>query len=296
MNIQLSVFNRILIVGGIFVVIALLGWFFVFQPKKHQEDVTRAQIADLQGQYDELKRVADQKPLYLALTAQIRARLKGVELTADPRTYIPSYLKQIENLATQDGLIVTAVTPQATAAPSPGPSAAPGTSQVRPPNLPGPLAGTAGNITNALGARNGISQQTAVAGAAQTGVMPAAGGPQGANAAGQNPPSAANPGGVQAGTPRAAAIAYLNQSFTQVPIGMSLDGRYESLERFLRDLAKFQKLIGVGDVTMTGTSDVNEHSHLKITLPITAYRLSPNAPPGGPLATPTASPAPGGKR
>ena len=286
MNIQLSVFNRILIVGGIFVVIALLGFFFVFQPKKQQENLTRAQIADLQAQYDELKRVADQKPLYLALTEQIRSRLKGVEVTADPRTYIPSYLKQIENLASQDGLLVLSVTPVATAAPTPGPSATPGTT-VHTPILPGPVAGVAGNITHGLGAGNAQSAQTAA------GQPPGAAGV--ATAAPGSVPGT-NPQGVQPGTPRAAALAYLNQSFTQVPIGMSLDGRFENFERFLRDLAKFQKLIGVGDVTLTGTTEAAAGSRLKITLPITAYRLSPNAPPNGPLVGPTPTPAPGAKR
>jgi Tfp pilus assembly protein PilO len=284
MNIQLSVFNRILIIGGIFLVIALVAYFFVFQPKKNQENATRAGIADLQTTYDALKLVADQKPLYLALTDQIRSRLKGVEVTADPRTYVPSYLKQIETLASQDGLIVTAVTPQATAAPSPGPSSTPAAG-VRPPNLPGPLSGPATNISNTLGVRNAASQQGNVAGA-----TPAAGvaSPVAGGVSGTNPP------GVQPGTPRAAAIAYLNQSFTQVPIAMSFDGRYESFERFLRDLAKFQKLIGVGDVTLSGGETAGGGSRLKIVLPITAYRLSPNAPPSGPLVSP--SPSPGGTR
>src|ERR1700687_508278 len=129
MNIQLSALNRALIAGGLFVVVGLLGFFFVYQPKKQQETATRVAIADLQAQYDELKRVADQKPLYLALTEQIRTRLKGVEVTADARSYVPSYLKQIENLAKTDGLIVTAVTPAAT--PTPNPSASPTAAPVR---------------------------------------------------------------------------------------------------------------------------------------------------------------------
>lgn len=291
MNIQLSVFNRILIVGGIFVVIALLGFFFVFQPKKQQESVTRAQIADLQQQYDELKRVADQKPLYLALTDQIRSRLKGVEVTADPRTYIPSYLKQIESLAAQDNLLILNVTPAATPGPTPGPSATPA-GVVRPPNLPGPLAAPAGNIANGLGAGNAQSAQGTQPGSSVQGAP----GPGGASPV-PGGPAGVNPGGVQPGTPRAAAIAYLNQSFTQVPISMNMVGRYEAFERFLRDLAKFQKLIGVGDVTLAGTSEAAAHSRVRITLPITAYRLSPNAPPAGPLVvpTPTPKPTPGGK-
>jgi Tfp pilus assembly protein PilO len=93
---------------------------------------------------------------------------------------------------------------------------------------------------------------------------------------------------------RAAAIAYLTQSFQQVPVSMEFDGRYESLERFLRDLAKFQKLIGVGDLTVApaGAVGVGVSPRLKITLPIIAYRLSPNAPAPGPLVLPSASPTP----
>jgi len=76
---------------------------------------------------------------------------------------------------------------------------------------------------------------------------------------------------------------------------MTFDGHYEAFERFLRDLSKFQKLIGVGDVTLTGSGSTAGGSRLKITLPITAYRLSPNTPPTGPLVLPTPTPKPGAK-
>jgi Tfp pilus assembly protein PilO len=289
MNIQLSTLNRILIVGGLFVVILLLGYFFVIQPKKNQESVTRAQIADLQAQYDELKRVADQKPLYLAFTDQIRQRLKGVEVTADPRLYVPSFLKQVEDLAGKDGLIITTVTPTATAAPSPGPSGSPTPSPVAPPNIP-LVGGVANQVARGVGGQNSASAQTGQ-------VLPATG-PVGAT-----PVPGAQPAGVPAGEAnnpaRAAAIAYLAQSFTQVPFNMEFDGHYDGLERFLRDLAKFQKLIGVGDLTIapgSGALSVGSSPRLKITLPIVAYRLSPNAPASGPLVLPSPTPKPGVKK
>jgi Tfp pilus assembly protein PilO len=92
------------------------------------------------------------------------------------------------------------------------------------------------------------------------------------------------------------AIAYLNQSFTQVPINMELSGTYAQLETFLTDLNKFPKLIGVGNVTLSPATHagVGETPTLTITLPIVAYRLSPTqgtlpppAPPGSgaPAAT-----------
>jgi Tfp pilus assembly protein PilO len=287
MNIQLSTFNRIIIVGGLFIIIALLGWFFVVQPKRQQEAVTRAEISDLQAQYDELKRVADQKPLYLAYTQAIRARLTGVEVTAQPKTYIPSYMKQIEDLATRDGLNVVSVAPAATPVPSPGPSATPAGSITRPPaaisNLvPGGLNRAAGVEAARTLANQGVLETTGPAGPAHPGATPGPGKPQGLPA-----------GGTQPSTPRAAALAYLNQSFTQVPVSMELDGRYDQFEKFLRDLAKFPKLIGVGDVTLSTTAQsVGVSPRLKIVVPITAYRLSPNAPPG-PVATPA---PPGGGR
>jgi Tfp pilus assembly protein PilO len=289
MNIQLSTFNRILIVGGLFLVIALLGFFFVVQPKKNQEAVTIAQINDLQGQYDELKRVADQKPLYLALNDQIRKRLTGVEVTADPRSYIPSYMKQIEDLARRDGLVVTSVSPQATPAPSPVPSGAPtpaaGTPLTNLPVVGAPLK----QATHVLGAENAraVTTNEAIGG---TSPVPRGPTPLPGQAPGTNPP------GVAAGSARAAALAYLNQSFTQVPVNMEFQGRYEQFETFLRDLSKFPKLLGVGDVTLvpTGNITIGVSPPLKITLPVTAYRLSPNAAQApGPIAP--ASPAPGGK-
>ena len=294
MNIQLSTFNRILIVSGLFIVIALLSFFFVFQPKKQQESLTRAQIADLQAQYQELSRVAAQKPLYIALTNQIRARLTGVEITADPRTYIPGYLKQIEDLAKRDGLIVTTVTPQATPIPSPGPSSSPT------PNVPSaaqslsqlPVVGAA-----AQRVQNTAAQRAANVNA-NAGVLPGGspvpGRPAGAQPAAQ--PGGELPPGVQPGSPRAAAIAYLNQSFTQVPISMEFGGHYSALERFLRDLNKFPKLLGVGDLNLTtlGNAEVGVNPELKIVMPVTAYRLSPNS--AAAQAQPTPAPTPGAAR
>src|SRR5271165_6707222 len=208
MNLQLSTLNRILIVGGLFVVILLLGYFFVIQPKKNQESATRAQIADLQAQYDDLKRVADQKPLYLAFTDQIRQRLKGVEVTADPRLYVPSYLKQVEDLAVKDGLYITTVTPTATAAPSPGPSGSPSPGPIAPPNVPF-VGGVATQVARGVGAQNAQS--------AQTGQVLQATSPQGATPIPGAPAAQGVPPGGEQNPARAAALAYLAQSFTQVP-------------------------------------------------------------------------------
>src|SRR5271165_222549 len=290
MNLQLSTLNRILIVGGLFVVILLLGYFFVIQPKKNQESATRAQIADLQAQYDDLKRVADQKPLYLAFTDQIRQRLKGVEVTADPRLYVPSFLKQVEDLAGKDGLIITTVTPAATASPSPAPSGAPTPGPVRAPNIP-IVGGVANQVARGVGAQNAVSAQTGQT--AQRTPAP------GATPIPGSPAGAAPASGAEENPARQAALAYLAQSFSQVPFSMDFDGHYDSLEHFLRDLAKFQKLIGVGDVTIVpggGTVAVGASPRLKITLPIVAYRLSPNAPPSGPLVLPSPTPKPGVKK
>ncbi len=289
MNIQLSTLNRILIVGGLFVVILLLGYFFLIQPKKNQETSTRAEIADLQAQYDDLKRVADQKPLYLAFTDQIRQRLKGVEVTADPRLYVPSFLKQVEQLAGKDGLIITTVTPSATAAPSPGPSGSPTPGPVRAPNIPF-VGGVANTVARGVGGQTAGSAATSptVQGTTPVGATPIPGAPApGVPAGGEENPA------------REAALAYLAQSFTQVPFSMEFDGHYDSLERFLRDLAKFQKLIGVGSVTIApngGNPIVGSSPRLKITLPIEAYRLSPNAPASGPLVLPSPTPKPGVKK
>ena len=272
---QLSTLNRILIVGGLFLIIALLGYFFIIQPKKNQEDATRAEIADLQAQYEELKRVADQKPLYLAFTQAVRARLTGVEVTAQPKTYIPSYLKQIEDLAKRDGLDVVSVAPAATPVPSPGPSATPAGGITRPPQAIQNLVPSGIKAAGVEERTSGVPGVTGTSAPPKPGASPAPSGkPQGL------------PAGAAATTPRAAALAYLNQSFTQVPVNMELSGRYDQFEKFLRDLAKFPKLIGVGDVTLsTQAQNVGVSPRLKIVMPITAYRLSPNAPPG-PVATP----------
>ena len=277
--------NRALLMVAVIVAIGLIAFFWIVQPTQNQYAQSQARLAQDQQTYSDLKRVADQKPQYLALTKQIQQRLAGVELTADPRVYIPSYLKQIEKLATDDGLQVTSVTPQAPPTPAPGSSPTPGPiatvnpniSAVAPINSARAAAGAANSQANTT---NGVATAT---GATPIPGPNAPAGTQPANSAsgklGTSAPSSA----------RANAIAYLNQSFTQVPINMEFAGTYSELEKFLVDLNKFPKLIGVGNVTLAPSLHVGvgETPTLTITLPIVAYRLSPTqgtvpppAPPG----------------
>ena len=295
MNQQPNRLNRIAIVAGVLILVFVAAWFTVIQQKLNQVSQSESQLADLQSKYASLKSVADQKPLYLALIKQVQSRLTGVELTADPRAYIPSYLEQIEDLAKRDGLVVTSVVPQAAPTPSGSPSPAPsatGASAVE--NIPG-LGSPIKNASHALNSTNTqVSQVNQANQAASGGPAPTA-----APLAGASPQPAPSGGAaptVQAGatnSPRTNAIVYLNQSFTNVPINMELSGTYTDLQRFLRDLNKFPKLIGVGNVTMTSARGaVGETPKLHIILPIVAYRLSPSAP--APAATAPPSGANGG--
>jgi len=284
MNQQEPNLNRILIVVGVLALVALGAYFMVVQPKLQQVAQSQAQLDSLHAQYDDLKRVADQKPLYLALIRQVQARLTGVELSADPRAYVPSYLKQIEDLAKRDGLIVTAVVPQATATPAAGAPAAPAAVATVNPTIQGAVGVNA--VSKAAGARNAAN---AVAQNENTQMAQGA-----APAAGASPlPGAPAAGGttVRAGTttsPRVNAQVYLSQSFEEVPINMELSGTYTDLQKFLRDLNKFPKLLGLGSVTLTSQhASIGETPKLHIVLPIVAYRLSPNGPPPAPLAPAT---------
>jgi len=287
-----SSLNRALIMAAVIIIIALVAFFMVVQPKQQQYTESQQRLAQDVQSYNDLKRVADQKPQYLALTKQIQTRLAGVELTADPRVYIPAYLKQIEELAKKDGLQVTAVTPQAPPTPAPGSSPTPGPIAT----VPGSVSGFA-PINSARAAAGSANAQanTTNGVATATGATPIPG---------PNPPPGTQPantasGKVGASAPSSArenAIAYLNQSFTQVPINMEFAGTYAQLETFLTDLNKFPKLIGVGNVTLAPSTHagVGETPTLTITMPIVAYRLSPTqgtvpppAPPGTGARTPT---------
>jgi len=288
-----SPLNRALLLAAVIVIVAISAYFLVVQGMVQQYQASQARLAQDNQSYDDLKRVADQKPVYIALTKQIQSRLSGVELTADPRVYIPSYLKQIENLAKQDGLQVTSVTPQAAPAPSPGASTAPSASGAQQAASAIPAINSA---SRALGAENAQSQVTS--GVAQTTgngtPAPGAAAPAGSRAGA--PAGPAGSGAAAAGSPsaRANAIAYLNQSFTSVPINMELSGTYSQLEKFLRDLNKFPKLIGVDNLSMTpgANQGVGETPTLTVVLPITAYRLSPSAA-GAPAVPPAPAGAPG---
>lgn len=282
-----SPLNRILLLVALFAIIGLLAYFSIVQPTVQQYNLSQARLTQDIQTYNDLKRVADQKPVYMALTKQIQSRLGNVELTADPRVYIPSYLKQIENLAKQDGLQVTAVTPQAVPAPSPGASTAPSGAQQAASAIP--AIGAAARAAGASNAQTGTTNAAAQAPGATP--APGPGGPAQSPAPGVSGAVAA-PGSPSA---RANAIAYLNQSFTQVPINMELAGTYTQLEKFLRDLNKFPKLIGVGNLSMTpgANQGVGQTPTLTVVLPIVAYRLSPSG--AGPQAVPTAVPATGAR-
>ncbi|HEV2037335.1 MAG TPA: type 4a pilus biogenesis protein PilO [Candidatus Eremiobacteraceae bacterium] len=284
MNQEQNNLNRILIVAGVLALVAIGAYFMVVQPKLQQVAQSKAQLANLQSQYSALKQVADQKPMYLALIRQVQSRLSGVELSADPRAYIPSYLKQIEDLAKRDGLVVTAVVPQATSTPAPGATPTPvPTGAAALSNAP-LIGGTVGRAGKALGASNAQAQaennQMPQGAAPIAGATPVPGAPAGA------------PVKAPATTsPRVNAQVYLSQSFEEVPINMELSGSYTDLQRFLRDLNKFPKLLGLGSVTLTSAhAGVGETPKLHIVLPIVAYRLSPN----GPLRAATPPPAANG--
>lgn len=288
MNQPESNLNRILIVAGVLLLVVIGAWFLEIQPKTSQVAQSRAQLADLQSQYQSLKTVADQKPLYMALIHQVQSRLTGVEVTADPRVYIPSFLKQIEDLAKRDGLVVTAVVPQATSTPAPGATPAGGVATVAPAISnavgikPVTQAATARNEANGQAAAENAQMPQGTAAPAVPGASPSPA-PSGAQPAGNQPKPS------QTLSPQMNAQIYLSQSFEQVPLSMELAGTYADLQRFLRDLNKFPKLIGVGSVTLTSQhSAVGETPKLHIVLPITAYRLSANGP--APIATPTNPP------
>lgn len=289
---QQSNLNRILIVAGVLVLVAISAYFWVVQRKLAEVTASRTQLADLQNTFAQLDAVAKQKPLYLNLIRQVQSRLTGVELTADPRAYIPSYLKQIEDLATRDGLVVTAVVPQPAPTPSAGAAApAPTPTGVgaleRAPGIGAPLA----SAHRAFGATSAQVQ-------AENSQMPGQPGAPVTTAASPIPgqPGAASGPVVKAGattSPAVNAKVYLSQSFSTVPISMELSGSYTDLQKFLRDLNKFPKLIGVGSLTLTSTHGaVGETPKLHIVLPIDAYRLSPNGP--APQGMPAAGASNGG--
>jgi len=276
---QMTATQRNWIIVIAIIVIAALYYFMDFKPKYDEIAEQKATIAQQQQTYSDLERVASEKPQYLALTKQIQQRLHGVELTADPRAYIPSYLKQIETLATRDGLTVLSVVPAPptpTPAPVGSPAASPNATAIENAPVVGAPLKSAARVAGAENANTaqtaGVGQAVGVAGAtAIPGFSPAPVNASGAAGAPTPPPNSA----------RAAAISYLSQSFTQVPVNMDLEGTFADFQRFLRDLNKFPKLIGVGDVVMTptGSTGVGETPRIHVSLPIVAYRLSSNAAP-----------------
>ncbi len=282
MNQQPNNVSRILIVAAVLLLVFIAAYFMTVQPKLTQVAASRQQLDTLQLQYAQLKQVADQKPLYLALIKQIQGRLTGVELTADPRTYIPSYLKQIEALATRDGLVVTSIVPAPEATPTPSGSPSPGavpTGAAALQNVPvvGAPLRSAGR---ALGASNAQAQAEngQMPGASPAPALPGATPIPAASAARAVPATATT-------SPQENAIVYLNEQFQTVHVDMEMSGTFADLRRFLRDLNKFPKLVGVGNVTLTAQqAPVGETPKLHIVLPINLYRLSAGSV--GPSPTP----------
>jgi Tfp pilus assembly protein PilO len=286
MNFQLTPLNRNLIIAAVVLVIAFVGYFSMYQPKHNELVADQTKLSQLQQNYADLKRVADQKPQYLALEQQIRSRLAGVELTADNRAYIPSYLKQIEDLAQHDGLTVTAVVPQPLPTPSGAPAAAAPASSGPPGSGIAPLNAAKNAMLGASGQAAQVSNTAAAVGEAGPQGQPQNGTP----APGTVPGSLTKP--VTSATPSARenAIVYVNESFQQVPVNMELIGTYTQLQQFLRDLNRFPKLIGVSSVTLSPSSAAlaGDTPELHITLPITAYRLTAGQPVAPPVTPPAA--------
>jgi Tfp pilus assembly protein PilO len=299
MNFQLTPLNRNLIIAAVVLVIGFVGYFSMYQPKHNELVADQSKLAQLQQNYADLKRVADQRPQYLALEQQIRSRLAGVELTADNRAYIPSYLKQIEDLAKRDGLTVTAVVPQPLPTPSGEPSSAPITPGSGPASLTsiapigaavkvaGGASMNAQQVTNTAAATGEAGPQGQPQNGTPAPVAGAAAGPAGATTT----TTGEQPGAKPTPSARENAIVYVNQSFQQVPVNMELVGTFTQLQQFLRDLNKFPKLIGVSSVTVNPTTvaGAGETPSLHITLPITAYRLTAGQPlPPQPVVVPPA--------
>ncbi|MBC5824647.1 MAG: type 4a pilus biogenesis protein PilO [Candidatus Eremiobacteraeota bacterium] len=273
MKFRLTTTNRNMLIVGIIALIGLFGWFSMLQPKVNQVKLSQDKLASLQQNFADLKRVADQKPLFIALTKRIQSRLSGVEMTADARAYVPSYLKQIETLAQRDGMVVTSVVPvpAPAATGTPNPNGTPGTASVaNAPIIGAPLKSAA----RAAGAEN-ANTQTTTGVAAATGATPIPGASPAPSAPVSAPVTAVPAASAAApGSPRSNAIAYVNQSFAQLPINMELDGTYSQAERFFRDLNRFPKLLGVGDVTLAPKMGaVGETPRLHIILPLVAYQL-----------------------
>ncbi len=303
MNFQLTPLNRNIILAAVIVVIGFIAYFSTYQPKSNELKADQAQLQQLQQNYDDLKRVADEKPEYLALEHQIQSRLTGVELTADTRAYIPSYLKQIEALATHDGLTVTAVVPQPLPTPSGGPTPAstanPGmsaVSSIAPIRSAARVAGAEGGVSDQINNTAAATGEAGAQGQTQNGTpAPSEPGAVGASGTGVTSTTVTAGGGKPrasaATSARQNAIVYVNRSFQVVPVNMELSGTYAQLQTFLRDLNKFPKLIDVGDVTLTPSLQaiIGETPALHIVLPIKAYQLT--AGPAG--SQPAAAPATG---
>jgi hypothetical protein len=88
MNQQEPNLNRIFIVVGVLALVAIGAYFMVVQPKLQQVAQSQAQLDSLKSQYNDLKQVADQKPLYLALIRQACGR-RAVRGSSCLRSVLP---------------------------------------------------------------------------------------------------------------------------------------------------------------------------------------------------------------
>ncbi|MGH7394181.1 MAG: type 4a pilus biogenesis protein PilO [Candidatus Methylomirabilales bacterium] len=95
-------------------ILLLYGWWsFLFSPAWEERDRLRTQLAGLEQQLFQKKRIAANLPQLEAEIKQLQARLKASVARLPEEKEIPTLLTQVNSLGEESGLVFTLFRPQA---------------------------------------------------------------------------------------------------------------------------------------------------------------------------------------
>ncbi|MGH7361768.1 MAG: type 4a pilus biogenesis protein PilO, partial [Candidatus Methylomirabilales bacterium] len=102
-----------MLLGAVAVLLLYGWWWLLFSPAWEERDRLRTQLAGLEQQLFQKKRIAANLPQLEAEIKQLQARLKASVARLPEEKEIPTLLTQVNSLGEESGLVFTLFRPQA---------------------------------------------------------------------------------------------------------------------------------------------------------------------------------------
>lgn len=110
---ELSVSQRVLIYGVVFLLLAAVYWYVLYQPLVAQIDTALSRQSELEAEQAKLKSTLKDRKKLQEDIAEIEARFKEATTQLPEQKEIPELLRQVSNLGRDSGLEITLFRQQA---------------------------------------------------------------------------------------------------------------------------------------------------------------------------------------